>query len=1061
MASATGNDFTFTTSGEYSTNHYSGGETNLSYGFKITRGSGKSVIIQFGLRNYNAGGGTFTYSWATDRENNHVTVNSTKILLGSSHDGRYSYSGIGDFWSDCAGMTWTITLSNGGNSGSDAINIAYSMEMNNSCYSGGASGVLKIPQGFIPSTEYITSCSAPTTVSINNTGIQAPSSSITISWSGASAGNNNAINGYTIYWRATSGGSSPTTSAYTGSADVSSSVSSYSLSLASFTRGYIVKVGVVTRGTAGASYYSNIKVSSSQVQINRLPTAPTLATSTVYFSNSGGTVSTTLTAGNVGGDTGQTYSMWYATSASGEKHSTGTNFTSPSINSDTTYYFWGSDGLEFSGSYVTLSAKKNTIEPEITGVSANLVEKASSLLSSGQRYMPRITSLTYNFTKSTYGTAISNTGALTVALCYRVRGSNSSTVFNETVISDYVPVGNVTSYTISNIDIISKIGNNKEWYVKAFLQDGIDTSENYRYPSGTSLYYTAPVPIFQGFFNRKNTSDIANFSNYFYQDGRVQLSYDSNYSNISLEFAEEIGSTSTTITDFSFRPSPLSETRYRFADLTITYKSTYAGHTLKLKTIILNDGYNTLTLIPNATKTFIYLPTLENLVGFNTYKPYTNTASTTNISVGVRNLTNSNKATYGLSNLTDIKFQMKYNSTYYDISSKCSGYSISSSTLSAALTLTDLYSPADNQLNFPNIYSSYQYQFVAKVTNVFGYTTETAINQTIDFREVPQITNTSLKVNGTNIGVSSVVLQENMIVAYSFKNESYNQGQVTYALQYSLNGTNWTNIKTGSVTFSANSSTSIMTSTVITGTWTAPQLSNTGTVTFRVYSTNNLTSQSSSPTTITTSRSKILPATSIISAAKNDGDIIITISSDTRSNNTSLISNGNVTYENSYLTQIYADISSNPTTRIGDPVSGNDLPSTLSFTSSENFLNIKIITTRTITQKYSGTTVATTTQIITSNIYSYYGTISTIQYRKNHIGINNAYAFTSTDAVVIAAVDSARRVIRFIGEGNQAVATLTLPATGGSDFIMNNFTITSGALNSSTVSDCIIDGGSW
>jgi hypothetical protein len=42
--STTGLNFSFTTSGGYSENHYKNG-TNCSFGFKITKGTGKNIII--------------------------------------------------------------------------------------------------------------------------------------------------------------------------------------------------------------------------------------------------------------------------------------------------------------------------------------------------------------------------------------------------------------------------------------------------------------------------------------------------------------------------------------------------------------------------------------------------------------------------------------------------------------------------------------------------------------------------------------------------------------------------------------------------------------------------------------------------------------------------------------------------------------------------------------------------------------------------------------------------------------------------------------------------------
>lgn len=202
-------------------------------------------------------------------------------------------------------------------------------------------------------TESYSSCTAPTAVSAN-VAIQKPSSAVTISWSGASGGTNNAITGYRVYYAL---GSVPTTSTTTY-ADVTSSSYSFTIPNNNNDRGKTYYFKVLTKGAAGSDYYSGISSVYATVKVNSLPNAPTVSASPTRIKSTGSTTVTfTVTAGATN-DTGQTAVLYYATSATGAK----TAFTSPlkpSLSASATYYFWTYDGLEFS-SAATASIVKNT-----------------------------------------------------------------------------------------------------------------------------------------------------------------------------------------------------------------------------------------------------------------------------------------------------------------------------------------------------------------------------------------------------------------------------------------------------------------------------------------------------------------------------------------------------------------------------------------------------------------------------------------------------------------------------------------------------------------------------
>lgn len=117
-----------------------------------------------------------------------------------------------------------------------------------------------------------TACSAPTTVSISATNV-APGASVTLSWSGAGAGTNNAITGYQIYRATSSGGTyslltTVTSTATSGSTTVSAPTSSGS--------SYYYKVL-----TAGTKSGYNSGQSSAYGTLTCTYTAPTAPTVTI------------------------------------------------------------------------------------------------------------------------------------------------------------------------------------------------------------------------------------------------------------------------------------------------------------------------------------------------------------------------------------------------------------------------------------------------------------------------------------------------------------------------------------------------------------------------------------------------------------------------------------------------------------------------------------------------------------------------------------------------------------------------------------------------------------
>lgn len=126
-----------------------------------------------------------------------------------------------------------------------------------------------------------TKCTAPTTFTAYPSDIF--EDKITISWSGASGGTNNTISSYEIIYNISSNGSTWGSWETLTNYSTTSSKGSYTADMSSkVARGYYVRFQIRTQGTAGSSYYSDYKESSSTISIRRNPytkcTAPTSIT---------------------------------------------------------------------------------------------------------------------------------------------------------------------------------------------------------------------------------------------------------------------------------------------------------------------------------------------------------------------------------------------------------------------------------------------------------------------------------------------------------------------------------------------------------------------------------------------------------------------------------------------------------------------------------------------------------------------------------------------------------------------------------------------------------------
>jgi hypothetical protein len=314
----------------------------------------------------------------------------------------------------------------------------------------------------------ITKCGAPTSVTLTrNSGSGStilPNETIKISWSGAKSGTSNTIATYQVYYRITSNDSAPTTSTYSGTknVDVTNGTTSGSttITLSGATRGYTVVAGVVTRGTAGSSYYSGIKT-GGKLKVNSLPGAPSVTPSATTVRSTGNNVSFTVTAGS--DSDGQTRTLYYSRTSGGAK----TKFTSPvslSISSgNNSVYFYTYDGMEYSSATaktISINTKPviksiSTTKTELEGINGSasipLVRKASFSASLNKT----VTSYTWYFAQS-------STSSISTSTKTSFSTSSSLSNYNFDALSItkgyYYKVGLIVSDAYESSDIVWETG---------------------------------------------------------------------------------------------------------------------------------------------------------------------------------------------------------------------------------------------------------------------------------------------------------------------------------------------------------------------------------------------------------------------------------------------------------------------------------------------------------------------------------------------------------------------------------------------------------------------------
>ena len=361
-----------------------------------------------------------------------------------------------------------------------------------------------------------TACTAPTSIIAkdkngNNVSILPQNEKVIISWSGAKAGNNNAITKYRVFWK---NGSAPTTSSYSGYEDVTTTSIEITLSEA---RGNNYYFKVQTIGTI-SGYNSEISSAYTTCKINQLPPAPNVVPSATVVPSSGGNINFLLNATD---PDGQAIDFYYTiiNDVTAEKIKI-QNGGSIEVKNSQTYYFYSYDGLEYSPTFteqtITLN-EKPTISINITG--------------SGTKYTSELLENTgyTNFYTKVLGTATLNKEIGNIYWYCRYATIPKT---SETPIWTRIDLGINNSPYVFDLTLNNTLNklNNIIYQIGALYNDSVEETDIIW---DNTNFVIAPLPIIGDFINQFGKTNIEySIPNYFYQNASIIGTKDSSITSI-------------------------------------------------------------------------------------------------------------------------------------------------------------------------------------------------------------------------------------------------------------------------------------------------------------------------------------------------------------------------------------------------------------------------------------------------------------------------------------------------------------------------------------------------
>ena len=572
--------------------------------------------------------------------------------------------------------------------------------------------------------ETYTKCGAPSSVSLN--GYIVPNGSFTVSWGAGTAGNANNITGYRIYCKSTSSVSSPSTS--DKYFDVGKDNRSLTISASEITngnkRGYYITCAVQTLGSAGSTYYSDLKTHSGGVTINTLPKTDSMsvAASKTILPSTGGSVTFTVSGAT---DDHHSISYAYATSATGTKKLISGNSVSLTISKNTTVYFWAYDGFEYSEDNKSRTIQINT-QPtcKIEATSAAQIT-TSSTVPSGYKYV-----LSPAFEASKSNTTLGSSNSFTHY--YRVYDSSKKLIEEKKY--------NATGATHSISDIRNVIAATPPFYYQfgATVNDGIEESDKI----WGDQYYVTGAPGVQRIYNTvrgENVTGMGQYSSasttnpfYFSKEMCIDFVYDAGYENKTFTLSTSKSAQVKKVDNYL---------RAIFNDCGVTSSGTYKPQGYFLT----KTSYSV-----SASRSLYKIKPFEIIFSNITEcSPYTNNNIT--VSIASNNLNSSaNPKEFGI-NADSIKSISSFSGTlkYQGETSSVGILNISSSEDNMVFESFSYDNDSAFQLNQNK---SHTVTFVLNFTNSFGDKYSGSKDFKINYKETPKITgvNIILPNEGTN-----------------------------------------------------------------------------------------------------------------------------------------------------------------------------------------------------------------------------------------------------------------------------------------------------------------------
>ena len=848
----------------------------------------------------------------------------------------------------------------------------------------GTSGTKPI---YITLDNLVSACTAPTSVSVSSA-IIAPGS-VTVSWSGASAGNNNAISKYRLFYKT---GSAPTISSYTGYFDTTST--SYVPSILT-SRGTTYYFKVQTIGTVNG-YDSGISSAQATCLVNTVPNSPTISGSNQTITSGAAAVSITVTAGAAnGGVSGRDVYYNTSNSHSGQSKLTlnssyqGTLTFNPSQGSSITYYCWTWDGLEYSE--VASRTITRNLKPSISNYTftpTTYIAQNSAASSSTGGYVSSVSA----------AASCNKACTINIQLLY---GSNTSP---STSINCADQTGKTTSSSIGSYNINNLL---KNYYTGARLYFRLRIRATDSYESSDWIYSTvwsiAATPSAIATYDQFNTSEIISGKCW----NKIRVKYYEDASMTTRTVSAKAGNVTITATKSAEPTADSGKTRY----LDITLPDDIDGGATITVTITLSDGNITKTF--TTTRTELETPSLGTLnMNLSTINMYETTS----------NIVLSCTAPCAFNNNLPVEASLYYiSSMVANVASNTSGansrnltgYTATATASGATLSVSV---PKTNFAQFGEFgKSTYNGSVTGQVrltfTNKYGRTFTTGYKSyTINYNENATITSVTMQYkNGntwTNLGSNR--LQEGLNVQASVVCSAYTNSTLTAKLYYKIGSGSYVLVGSGTASVANGTGTQSKTITISFGQ--LPQITTVDNWTWRVDLTSTATS-STSTKSVTTSVIKHIAPT-------------ITLNSLTgvRTPSTGARTGANFTYKLTLNTN-YSNItdtstSSTPyTTRTYRLYTASGSATSNNFTTTSGTIADTGSDKATWGQKsvkvYCTTTVVglvTTTKTAYSNILTAYLAQPTIAYRTNYLGVNTETP--DFDAVLDVRSAEGKEVIR-------------------------------------------------